>query len=145
MNRTPKARDPLEAELESLRPAALPAELVARIASELEEPLRSPRFRLWWIPAAAAVAACVAIAAAVWRAKTPGPGPVRTIVDTMPVAPPNSGAGEDLPALATYHRALAGPPAALDELLDRHAARSLSGGSRSTAGTGLLGPYDFNR
>ena len=143
MNRTPEPRDPLEAELESVRPAALPPELVARIASQLDEPVRAPRLRLWWLPAAAAVAALVAIGVAMWR-PTDGTGKV-TVTHTIPLETPAARAGEDLPALATYHRALAGPPAALDELLDRHAARSLSGGSRSPAGAGLLGPYDFNR
>src|SRR5581483_3075907 len=145
MNRTSEPRDSLEAELEALRPLELPPALAARIGAQLDAPGRAARFRWWWIPAAVAAAASVGIAVGVWRAITHGVQNTPTVVHTTPDSPSGTVAREDIPALATYPRALSGPPEALNELLDRHAARSLSGGTHAPAGAGLLGRYDFNR
>jgi hypothetical protein len=131
--RTENHRDPLEAELESLRPTDLPPALIARIGDELSQREVTRRPRAWWIGAAVAAAACVALAAVVWRA-TRGPDiDVQPFVRGLPVTAVSGGADPEPPALATYHRALAGSPEALDALLDRQAARSLSGGTKVTA------------
>ena len=130
-------KDPLQAELEALRPAELPPGLEQRVGRELAA--RRPvawRIGSWLVGAAAVAAAAVVVAALAWRVLRPTPretGPLavgpsattRALVETDDA---------DRPALATYRRALAGPPGALDELLDRHAARSLPGGGRNAAG-----------
>lgn len=120
-------RDPLEAELESLRPVELPPEMFDRIGLALARPRR----RLWLIPATAAAAAIVL--AMVWRVfvrEIPvGPTSIAATVPAMATSERN----DDRPALATYRRALAGSPDALDKLLDRQADRVLPGGARVTA------------
>jgi hypothetical protein len=126
-------RDPLEAELESLRPADLPPALVNRIGADLSHGERMHRPRTGRLGAAAAAAACVALAAVVWRAARPAGVDVRPIVRASPVTPGSGAADSEQPALATYHRALADTPEALDALLDRHSARALPGGAKVTA------------
>jgi hypothetical protein len=129
-----EARDPLEAELELMRPLDLPPALFARVGAALAPPITTRRPRAWWLGAVAAAAACVGLAAVVWRTTRPSDvGDPPTIVRTLPTAPDASAPDSEPPALATYHRALAGTPEALDALLDRHAARSLPGGARVTA------------
>ena len=130
--------DPLESELRSFRPADLSPDVYARVASELS-PAR-PRARYWMAAAAAAaVAACLFAAVALWRMVShPGVGPApRQVasIATAPVAATNHGGDDnnDRPSLATYRRALSGSPAALDALLDRHAARLLPAGGAEPA------------
>ena len=128
--------EPLESELRSFRPADLSPDVYARIARDLS-PAR-PRAR-YWVAAAAAVAACLFAAVALWRVGHPSVDPApRQVASlaTAPVAAANHGDdnNDDRPSLAIYHSALSGSPAALDALLDRHAARLLpAGGAPATA------------
>ena len=122
--------DPLEAELESLRPATLRAELAARIERELAEqaprsgPRRyRPKAPVLWIGGAAAAAACV-VAALTWREAGP-PETNRAVVQTTPPATVYE-AADERPALSSYRRAASLSPGALDDLLDRHSARTLA-------------------
>ena len=122
--------DPLESELRSFRPADLSPGVYARVAGELS-PAR-PRAR-YWVAAAAAVAACLFAAVALWRMGRPAVDPAPRQVASLATAPvaATSHADEDnddRPSLASYHRALSASPAALDALLDRHAARLLPAG-----------------
>ena len=131
MSESPADQDPLECELESLRPAELPAEMVDRIGAAVA----GPRHRgLWLIPAAAAAAGIVL--AMTWhtfvKEITLPPTPVVTTTRASPAEE-----GGDWPALFAYRRAITGPPDALDELLERHAARALPAGPRVTASTEL--------
>ena len=132
MNQPRDEIDPLEAELESLRPAPLSAALAARIERGLaghpsgSSPRRYRRpAALLWIGGAAAAAACVA-AALTWRQAGPG-GDDRAIVvqATRPTAPHEE--ADDRPAFSSYRRAASLSADALDELLDRHSARTLAG------------------
>ena len=127
--------DPLEAELAALRPADLPPELLATIGRELSESATAARRR--WVAAAVALAACVAAAAVLVPLMRPSDvgRPKRLVATTTRASPPPI-AG-DAPALYAYRRAVAGSESDLDELLDRHAARSLPAGPRVTAFTEL--------
>jgi hypothetical protein len=130
--------DRLEAELQSLAPAAPSGDLRDRIARDLSAHAGTPRPRLWLAAGGLAAAACVVIGAALalrgigTRDDT---GAVPVVVTTAPAtgtSPNGTAASDDRPALASYRRALARSPDDLDELLDLHAARSL-GGTRSPA------------
>lgn len=129
-------RDPLEAELAAMPPAGLPPEMVDRVGRELSQRHTATRRR--WVVAGAAVAASVLIAAAMWPPVNPtdrGRVPGVTVATTTQTSPGDD--GTDGPALFAYRRALAGSPQELDELLDRHAARTLPAGPRVTASTRL--------
>ena len=131
MAESPQNVDALEAELRTFRPVAPSPELFDRIGGELESFAPPRRLRAWLVGTLAA--ACLAVAAAlVWRLSRPvDVGPVR-IAATLPV--PMTERDDDRPALASYRRALARSPEALDDLLDRHAARMLApGAARLTA------------
>jgi hypothetical protein len=126
-------RDPLEAELAALRPADLPPDLVARVGRDLAG--RQARMRRRWIVAGVALAASVLVAAALWplmNATDLAHLPGITIAATTQASNDEDDEG---PALFAYRRALAGPPDALDERLDRDAARTLPAGPRVTAST----------
>ena len=122
------SRDPLEAELESFRPASLSAGFGDRIGRELRHDSR----RAWRIRSSVglglAAAACAAVAFLWWDGRGDGsPGGLQ-VADTRPADPSNVDttrpAGElPPPTVAVYHRALASSPAALDALLDAHAPR----------------------
>jgi len=112
--------DPLEAELESLRPHELPPLLRQRIISALSEPRRRPPrahpSRLWI--GALAAAACLVIAVAIWRGREQGmASPGRS-----PVA---AGSSPPTDSVVAYQRALAQSPEALDALLDADAVRPI--------------------
>jgi len=103
----------------------------------LDVPGRPGRLRPWIAGAVAAMAACLIIAASLWRARRPGAvDPVR-MASTSPAPMETPDTADDRPALATYHRALSGSAGALDDLLDRHAARLLPGGGSLTASSDL--------
>lgn len=120
-------RDPLEIELEALRPMDLSAGTFDRVGSALMQPRR----RRWLIPTTAAAASVVL--AIMWRMSIREiPLPPTPIAATWPAAATNE-QGDESPALSVYRRALTGPPDALDKLLDRHADRVLPGGTRVTA------------
>jgi hypothetical protein len=132
----PDAYDPLDEELRGFAPAAPSPGLFDRVARELDAPGRPLRLRPWIAGAVAAMAACLIITAFIWRAHRPGAvDPVR-IASTLP-APMLGPDADDRPALATYHRALSGSADALDDLLDRHAARLLPAGGSLTASSEL--------
>jgi hypothetical protein len=136
MSNAPDAQDPLEAELAALRPADLPPELIARVGRELSG--RQTPARRRWVIAAVATAACLLIAAVLLPLVKPtdtGRAPGVTVAATTKASPAEDGG--DAPALFAYRRAIAGPPSALDELLDRHAARGLPSGPPVTASTRL--------
>jgi hypothetical protein len=132
VSETPETRDPLEAELEALRPADMPPEMFDRVGRAIAARDRPGRT---WVAFAgmtgAAVAACAALALA-WHVTRPDRVSPTPVVTTAPAAPDDE---DDRPALANYHRALARSPTSLDELLDRHAARPLTA-YRQTAGLG---------
>jgi hypothetical protein len=134
--------DPLEAELAALRPAQPSAELFQRVGRELQ---RRPGFwaRAWFIGPVAA-AACAAVVLLVWRGGARPVGSVVPVATTTQV-PTTTGVADDsdLPALATYRRAWARSPAALDALLDRHASRSLAGGSGTPTAAGMTSSFDL--
>jgi hypothetical protein len=128
----PQGRDPLEAELEALRPAELPPDTFDRVERAMAAQRRPGRTRAALAGlTGAAVAACVALAFTWHAARHDRVGPAR-LVTTAPAVAHDP---DDRPALANYHRALARSPASLDELLDRHAARPLAA-ARQTAGLG---------
>ena len=129
--------DPLESELRSFHPAGLSPDVEERVAQELSRDRFRIRLRLAGA-AAAAIAACLFAALALWRTGRPiDPVPHRqfTSIATAPaaVAGTNRADDDDRPSLAIYHRALSGPPGALDALLDRHASLLLpAGGAPAT-------------
>ena len=131
--------DPLEAELMALRPAEPSAGLHSAVGRRLSERSLARHVASWVAPAAAA-AACVAVVAVALRHRPPGLLPPPTVrVIGSPATVPAPATDRDRPALANYRGAADLSPAELDELLGRHAARSLSGGSagRYTASSGL--------
>lgn len=131
---TPEELRPLEAELRSMRPAAFPAEMRERVGRTLEAHAGKPRGGLWLAAGALAAAACVVVGAAVALRGIGNPSPPKPQV--VVVAPPQSQplSDESRPALANYRRALSRSTGELDELLDRHAARSLAAGVSTPAG-----------
>jgi hypothetical protein len=134
----PAADDPLEAELRTFRPAGPSRELFARVEAELalDIPAPPPRARTWIAGSLLAAAACVLVAALLWHStRSPGRGHI-DFATTVPTAPrPAGGPDDSRPALAAYRRALSRSPEALDELLDRHAARLLPGDAGADAAT----------
>jgi hypothetical protein len=120
--------DPLEAELAAMRPAEPSPELYAAVGRALAR--RSWTWRvIAWLPpigAAAAVAAAVTVAL---RHRPPGVLPPTPRVVVAPPTLPATGADPDRPALANYRGAAELSAAELDDLLDRHAARSLVPGN----------------
>ena len=130
MSRPRDGIDPVEADLESLRPAPLGADLAARIGRELAgdgSTSRTRRFRgsaaLFWIGGAAAAAACV-VAAQTWRQAGPADGNRPVVAHATRPATPD-GDADERPALSNYRRAASLSAGALDELLVRHSARTL--------------------
>ena len=137
--------DPFEAELQSFRPAAPSRALSDRIGLELAAGTRSIRPWEWFAGTAAAVAACLVVGVAAWRMTHPYGGneikPGSPVVIATRPAPsiPNAAGDDDRPTLASYHRALSRSPAAVDELLDRHAARLLPPDRDDNTATARLG------
>jgi hypothetical protein len=126
--------DPLEAELQSLRPLKLSPPAQQRIANEinaaLPAPAASPRhFARWTVSIAVLVAACLLIAF-VLRPTTTFEQP------DGPVAPEQasltSAFDDTLPSVWTYRRALERSSLAAEELLDKHAALAPNSQSPST-------------
>jgi hypothetical protein len=121
--------DPFEDELRSFQPVEPSRRLLDSVARELPGRPGSSIPRRLFIGAAAALAACVLVAAGVWRAAHPtdvrDPGPVG--LATVPASSPSGTDDDDdnRPSMASYRRALSRSPAAVDEMLDRHAARLL--------------------
>ena len=115
--------DPLEIELQALRQHAPSPRLRRRIADRLA-PTALPRARPRWSLALAGglIAACLMTAILLRREGDP-------LVDVEPrAALPDPllarAFDESLPTLWAYRRALAGPPQALEALLDEHAGRT---------------------
>ena len=123
----PEHPDPLEAELQSLRPAEPSAGWYTRVGHELSAPgrLRRPAA---WLPWGAAAAACVVAGVILWRSSGPPRLPV-PVVTTVPAGRAVQPDDADRPALSVYRQALTGSPSELDDLLDRHAARVFSAGA----------------
>ena len=123
--------DPFEAELQSFRPLAPSRALSDRIGRELATSSWSIRPWQWFAGTAAAVAACLVVGVAAWRMTHPYDGNESkprsaVVISTRPTpSVPNASEDDDRPSLASYHRALSRSPGAVDELLDRHAARLL--------------------
>ena len=137
--------DPFEAELRSFQPAAPSRALSDRIGRELATDTRSIRPRHWFARAAAAIAACLVVGVAAWRVTHPYDGneskprpPVVMATHPTPSVP-NAAADDDRPSVASYHRALSRSPGAVDELLDRHAARLLPPDRDDNTATARLG------
>ena len=144
--------DPLEAELRSYPPVAPSRAVAENVARALAGEGR--RVRPWrlFAGAAAALAACLVGAVAVWHVSHSSdhsaPGNIVSLA-THPATSATKATGgnqldDDRPSLASYRRALSRSPEAVDELLDRHAARLLPGGrddyttsTRVSASTGL--------
>jgi len=131
---TPAELDALEAELQSLRPADASLELHHRVGRALSSHAGTPRGRLWLAAGALAAAACIVIGAAVALRGIGTPRPIETrIASTLPATESIDNIDDDRPALASYRRALSRSPDNLDDLLDRHAARALGGGTTAPA------------
>ncbi len=120
-----EAHDPLETELQALRPHEPSLELRQRIADRLASlvPLRSRRLRrsvIWGSALAAGVAAaCLLVVAILLRREREVAIEPETPESPRPLL---ANAFDDaLPTLWTYRRALAQSPEELDALLDRHA------------------------
>ena len=113
--------DPLESELESLRPRGVSPDLQRRIAERLAA-THPERARLSWSPALAGAlaAACLAAVLFGWS----GRDSELTENDPQPPAPIVVN-GNSKPTVLAYRRALAQSSGALDALLDNHAARTL--------------------
>jgi hypothetical protein len=139
------AVDPFEAELRSFRPAAPSRALSDRIGRELAAGTRSIRPWQWFAGTAAAVAASLVVGVAAWRVTHPyGGNEIRPTppmaMTTHPVpSVPNAAEDDDRPSLASYRRALSRSPGAVDELLDRHAARLLPRDRDDSPATARLG------
>ena len=136
--------DSFEAELRSFRPAAPSRALSDRIGRELAAGTRSIRPWQWFAGTAAAVATCLVVGVAAWRMTHPYDGneskprtPV--VMATRPTPFPNASEDDDRPSLASYRRALSRSPGAVDELLDRHAARLLPPDRDNSPATARLG------
>jgi hypothetical protein len=112
--------DPIEAELEALRPRGVSAELGRRIAERLSV-THMERQRWPWGPALAGAlaAACLAAVLLGWRGRDSEPSKN----GGQPYAPIAVN-GNAKPTVLVYHRALAQSSGALDLLLDKHAART---------------------
>jgi hypothetical protein len=142
---SPENLDPFEAELRSFRPVAPPRAVSDYVRQELATPARSVRPWRWFAAAGAAVAAGLFAGVGVWRVTHPyvdgnGTG-TRPIVSmaTHPAASVPDQPDDDRPSLASYRRALSRSPAAVDELLDRHAARLLPPGRDDLTATARVG------
>jgi hypothetical protein len=126
--------DPLEAELQSLRPLDLSPQSRLRIANELEiatpAPTASPKhFARWSVPITALVAACLLIAVVLNTSSNikPHDGPI------APEQASLTNAFDDaLPSVWTYRRALERSTLAAENLLDKHAALAPRSHSSST-------------
>lgn len=135
--------DSLEAELRALVPAEPSVGLRDRVGRALSAhavPTRSVSARparRWYVGGLAA-AACVVAATVVWRVNRRETHVAVPIASTAPAPDTTGTVDDDLPALAVYRRALGDSPAALDQLLDRHAARSLGGGARGGTPSGRV-------
>ena len=134
----PAAADPLEAELRTFRPTGPSRELFARVETELARDLArdlahdlaARRTRAWpWLAGSLlAAAACIVVAVLLWQSsRSPGRSTVAVATTAPAAVTPVTEPDDDRPALASYRRALSRSPEALDELLDRHAARLLPG------------------
>src|SRR5687768_9240605 len=117
-------RDPLETELESLRPAPVSAGFAGRVGRELGQ-ASSPPVRLRnAIVLTLAAAACVLVAFAWWGSRQDGIDDALQVAGTRPAEPVDVVRRElPPPTVAAYRRALAESPDALDALLDAHAPR----------------------
>ena len=125
--------DPLEAELMAMRPAEPSADLYAAVEGRLAHQSLAWRV-VRWLPPVAAVAACAAVVTVALRHRPPDLLPPPTVrVTVAPTPVPAAGRDADRPALANYRGAADLSAAELDDLLDRHAARSLTGGSAAGA------------
>ena len=131
-------RDPLEQELESLRPLGVSPRLRRGITSRLAEEGGARRSRRRWavIPLAGLAAACVALAALAWPRMHENPRPERVAVQPPPPLRPVE---SRLPTAQAYQQAWVESPEALDALLARHA--SLYGGA--DVGRQPLGSFSF--
>jgi hypothetical protein len=129
--------DPLEAELAAMRPAWPSPALYAAVEQRLARHTWARHAAVWFAPVAAA--ACAAVVLLALRHRPPNPLPPRQVT-VAPAALPPAGPDRDAPALANYRGAAELSAAELDDLLDRHAARSLAGGTRAstTARAGAL-------
>jgi hypothetical protein len=117
--------DPLETELEALRPRGISPELKRRIAEHLAE-AQAARQRLPWSPALAGALAAASLAAVLlgWSGRDSEPSP------NDPRPPVFVVNGNAKPTVQAYRRALAQSPHALNALLDKHAARTLPSDSQ---------------
>jgi hypothetical protein len=110
--------DPLETELAALVPHELSAGMRRRVAERVAQGM--PARRRWVF---ALAAACIVAAALAWWGSSPRVVPPPIAVLPVPIPVPAPVVAEDAgPTLLAYRRALAESPAALDALLDRHAA-----------------------
>lgn len=124
-------RDPLEVELTSLRPREPSPELERRIRQHLQPTGLRPLRRRWSIAALAGlgVAAGLLVAVLMWPSAERGRRSQRS-PNPVPVPPAPVAAGDELPTVYAYRRALDQSPEALEALLDRHAELSMGGQGR---------------
>jgi hypothetical protein len=123
-----RTRQDIESELRSLVPKTPSPRVRDRIAGQLAVS-RPPRLRktAWvWAPLVVAVAASLVLMVRWWPRgdAIPTPGPIPPLV-RLPSPPPEV----PPPTLLAYQQHLGRSHEALDDLLDRHAASLLTGGS----------------
>jgi hypothetical protein len=126
--------DPLEAELESLRPLDVSPPARQRIANELNAAppasADSPRrFVHWSAPSTILVAACLLIALALRPAATVKPPAINSEPEQVSLT---AAFDDALPSVWTYRRALERSTIAAEDLLDKHAALAPRSQSSST-------------
>jgi hypothetical protein len=135
--------DPFEAELRSFRPVEPSRAVSEYVGRELAADSRPIRPWGWFAGAAAAVAACLLAGVAVWRVTRSydgtGPRPIVSVATLPAPSATERDDDDDRPSLASYRRALSRSPAAVDELLDRHAARLLPSDRADLAATARVG------
>jgi hypothetical protein len=116
--------DPLEAELQALRPREPSPDLKRRLSERLDvarQPHVTRRRKSRWIGAVAGGLIAAGVAALiVWRKGNEVVGP--PMPDIRIEAATAAAFDDSLPSFWSYRKALADSPAAVDALLDRHAA-----------------------
>ncbi len=112
--------DALESELASLTPAAPSSQLRGRIAEQLAAIAPVDRKHTWRLPLA--ITAAVALAASLLVMLLPQNSTTFVAPAQEFATPPAQAFDPALPSVWSYHRALTGSSAALDSLLNQHAA-----------------------
>ena len=118
-------RDPLEEELRSLCPQLPSAELRARIARQLSEPMPSSRLSFWkWTLAGSLTAACLVVTVWRWGNGPDADDPTQITAQQPATADVPRGL---VPSFLTYQLALANSPEELENVLNKQAVMPSAG------------------